>query len=211
MIIARRHRIVIAGMAIALASSTLPAIELSKCRSMTGGHADAVEFERSTSSESAQQLSGLLVRPEGTGPYPAGVLLHRYFGIEPPDCYSSEQRRYRSWGYASLLIDSNSLPRSTRRGAPDTATGYNFIDQAEDAIAGVKYLSTLPWIDGNRIAMVGHAYGGSASLRAIVPNEGSFYTGEMINVSGVVAWHPFCPDSGETFDAASITSVASHT
>jgi dienelactone hydrolase len=105
-----------------------------------------------------------------------------------------------------LLVDSNSLPRYSRSGAPDTLTGYNFLDQAVDAIVAAKFLATLPFVDSDRIVLVGHAYGGSAALRAVSPNAMSSSpvsnSPERIPAfAGVVAWHPYCPEAPGGFDA----------
>jgi len=132
--------------------------ELQKCEMAVDGDAKVVDFTTYTRQGSTAPLYGLMVQPDGGGPYPAVVLLHRVFGIETPDCFKNEMRRYRSWGYLSLLVDSNSAPREVRTGTSgETLTGYSHADQAADALGAADYLGSLPDVEGSEVAIVGHA------------------------------------------------------
>ena len=177
------------------------ASELIKCEMVVDGTAKVVEFNTYTHDGSTASISGAIIRPDGEGPFPAVVLLHRVFGVETPDCFKNEMSRYRSWGYIALLIDSNSAPRKVRTGTSgETPTGYSHFDQAADALAGTAYLASLPNVKKSEIAIVGHAYGGSAVLRAI--SEASMkgilarqQDRNRMHILAAVAWHPACPVS----------------
>jgi uncharacterized protein len=58
-------------------------------------------------------------------------------------------------GYAVLLLEKKGVNRSG--GHWETQT---FRDRAEDALAGVRYLKTLPEIDPDRVGLCGHSQGG---------------------------------------------------
>ena len=55
--------------------------------------------------EPGTPLRGLLVRPEGAGPFPAVVLLHGCDGVQPfQEQWAAD---LASWGYVALLADSH--------------------------------------------------------------------------------------------------------
>jgi dienelactone hydrolase len=177
---------------------TFAAGELEKCHWHGESTPEVVQFDPLEHQSGDGKLSGALLQPDGAGPFPAIVLAHRVFGVEPPDCYAAEQRRYQRWGYVSLLVDSNSLPRSARSGNPSTLTGYNQADQAADILAGVQFLSAKPFVDKSRVFLVGHAFGGSALLRLFSADERFSPLQTMWNMAqprpaGIVTLHPGCP------------------
>jgi dienelactone hydrolase len=80
----------------------------------------------------------------------------------------------------------------------ETPTGYNFLDQAADGLAAAAFLSSQPEIRRGGIFLVGHAYGGSAVLRAVskglmAPRLFGNYGRLRSYLSAAVAWHPSCP------------------
>lgn len=193
-----------ATVAICLAvSGSLPAFaasELRQCRWTGDRTPEIVQFERLEKGASEGRLSGALLRPDDVGPFPAVVLAHRVFGIEPPECYAAEQRRYLRWGYVSLLVDSNSLPRSARSDDPSTLTGYSQYDQIADVLAGARFLAQEQFVDSSRVFLIGHALAGSALLRLISAEEehsplAKLWIRAGARPAGIVAWHPACPSS----------------
>lgn len=173
---------------------------LRNCKLIRDGVGTIVEFGTTTAEGGSAIVSGMLVKPQARGSHPAIVLLHRYFGLEEPDCFRSEIERYRSWGYAVLLVDSNSAPPEVRSGTSgETLTNYDFTDQAADGLGAVAFLSSLPDVRGKSIFMVGHAYGGSAVLRAsskaiMAPRMSGRYPQLRNVLTAAVAWHPSCPE-----------------
>ena len=173
--------------------------ELYECEMVADGTATVVQLSTFGQDGSTALISGALVRPVGDGPFPAVVLLHRVFGIETPDCFKKEMSRYRSWDYIVLLIDSNSAPREIRSGTSgETPTGYSHVDQAADALAGTAYLASLSNVASSKIAVVGHAYGGSAVLRVVSltsMEEALAHWSDQArdHILAAVAWHPACP------------------
>jgi dienelactone hydrolase len=100
-------------------------------------------------------VSAHLARPTGSGPFPAVILLHGGTGVEP------NHRQWASWlageGYVALVVDSI-------RGAmaPTVATVVG------DARGALNHLRTLPFVDGERIALMGFSRGAAAALSAVM-------------------------------------------
>lgn len=112
-----------------------------------------------TFSNGAATLHGVLVRPEGPGPFPAVVLVHG----------SAAQGRH-SWGYRSaadffvrrgfavLYYDKRGVGAST--GPWMTTSFADLADLAGDLGAAVRWLRHRPEVDGRRVGV----YGGSQAL-----------------------------------------------
>jgi dienelactone hydrolase len=112
--------------------------------------------------EPATPLRGLLVRPDGAGPFPAVVLLHGCDGAQP------FQERWAAdlagWGYVVLLADSHG-PRGIGDDCahwPPTAGSRVF-----DAFGALKYLSSLTFVDAGRVGVIGWDTGARAVQRAL--------------------------------------------
>lgn len=112
------------------------------------------------------KLTGALYRPDIPGRLPGVILLHECAGITPA------LRRWgamlRHWGYAALLVDSfgprNEGDLCARSGGPTISTQH---ERMPDAYAAKRYLSADPFIDTNRIAVMGWGHGGWAALLAV--------------------------------------------
>ena len=160
------------------------------CKLVATGEASRVVFPASTRKGESTEIKGVLLIPEGQGPFPAVIVLYRYFGVESPYCYREETRFFRKMGYISLLVDSDSIDDRDRTGFYTTG-GYTHADQARDAHAARGFLSTRPEVSRNQIGLVGYAYGGGAVLRAISP---PLHAGRQHPAPFAVgvAFHPFC-------------------
>lgn len=171
------------------------ASEISRCTLVKTNVGMLVSFEASPARGQNIFLQGVLMKPVGKKPAPAIVLLHGVFGMEAPDCYTQEQQRYADMGYASLLVDSTSVERSYRIGDnPTTINGYDNADQIADAVSALEFLSRQPFIDRKRIALVGHAHGGSSVIRGVV-GDPTFVSASKRGqeFSAAIALHPACP------------------
>lgn len=119
----------------------------------------------SPTSGNAVDLGGTLYKPEGAGPFPAVVLLHRCGGTQPWD--HAWATRLKSFGYAALVLDSFGSryisEACTRPGVLSLA------ERAMDAHSAKSFLASLPFIDPKRIAVMGWSYGGQSTLCAINP------------------------------------------
>jgi dipeptidyl aminopeptidase/acylaminoacyl peptidase len=117
-------------------------------------------------------ISGQLLRPNGNGPFPAVVYAHGYID---PDIYvngqglSREQDYMAARGYVVLHVDyrghagsspSNDLTQAAR-------LGYT-----EDVIGAVLALKKQPYVDPDRVALLGRSMGGGVVYNAVVAQPG---------------------------------------
>jgi dienelactone hydrolase len=130
-------------------------------------------------------LRGKLVLPEGTGPFPAVVIVHGSEDFSAVDYYS-EPYMYAANGFAALAFD--------KRGTGESEGKYlqNFHVLSDDVVAAVRWLRTQPGIDGNRIHLAGFSQGGwIAPLAAL--KDGNIRSvlvgyGVMVPVTGEDRW-----------------------
>jgi dienelactone hydrolase len=107
-------------------------------------------------------LRGLLVYPDGKGPYPSVVLLHGCDGIQPFQEQWADD--LASQGYAALLVDSHgpSGIGDDCHNWPPTANTRTF-----DAYGALRYLRDRPNIDAARIGVLGWDTGGRAAMAVL--------------------------------------------
>lgn len=110
--------------------------------------------------QTTDTISGNLILPEGSGPFPAMVIAHGSGGITPRDYAWADY--FRAKGIASLIVDSYK-----ERGIVDTVADQSqltYIGSVADQLLALKLLTTHPQIDANRIGIIGFSRGGSASV-----------------------------------------------
>jgi len=152
-----------------------------------GGCVSSIRFQ--TGSDEHTMIDGYLFRPEGTGPFPAMVLLHTCGGIRP-HVYDWAWW-LKAQGYVALAVDSFSP-----RGISDCWSGPRFkFDSAWDAIGALAYLRSLPFVDEERIGVMGWSLGAGEAL--LTTNEvGSVfpkrYDDSRFRVA--VSFYPPCND-----------------
>jgi dienelactone hydrolase len=129
-------------------------------------------------------LKGRLTKPEGSGPFPAVVLLHGCGGLSPRRDNRWVERLTR-WGYLTLQVDSFGP-----RGISSVCT-YNSKDsidivqrRIQDAYDAQAYLAGLTFVDANRIAVMGWSHGGLITLESILDKKNAF--------RAAVAFYPRC-------------------
>jgi uncharacterized protein len=133
-------------------------------------------------------LRGKLVWPEGSGPFPAVVIVHGSEDFSAVDYYY-EPYMYAANGFAALAFD--------KRGTGESDGEYlqNFHVLADDVVAAVRWLRAQPGIDGNRIHLAGFSQGGwIAPLAAL--KDGNIRSilvgyGVMVPVTGEDRWGYF--------------------
>lgn len=147
----------------------------------SGGKPRVLRTEVETADYTRQQVtyrsddltvSGVLLRPRGKGPFPAIVLNHGY--IEPSvyvtgQGLAREQDALARAGYVVLHTDyrghaaSDDVPPLDR----ETRLGYT-----RDAVNAVDALKKLPYVDPERLAMLGRSMGGGVTMNALVTQPG---------------------------------------
>jgi dienelactone hydrolase len=110
------------------------------------------------------ELVGELYRPPGNGPFPAVVSLHSCGGRGPRASEDARGARFVALGYALLIVDSFA-PRGVKQYC---STAWQApVDRLMDAYGALLYLAGLPFIDADRIAVVGYSQGGWVALSAV--------------------------------------------
>jgi len=148
---------------------------------------DLVEYDNALAHV---RLAGTLTIPQGSGPFPAVVLIagsgphtrdESVFGHAVFLVLADHLTRH---GIAVLRYDKRGLGGSS--GDPATATSRDF---AADVEVGLAYLRTRPEIDPRRIGLIGHSEGGliapmvaedDPSLAFLVLMAGSAVPGDQI-------------------------------
>ena len=113
-------------------------------------------------------FTALLLRPTGKGPFPAVVALHGCGGLFNGG--SEIRSREEDWaerlvasGYVVLLPDS-----FTARGVQEICSGRDRkifpADRAEDAAAAAQWLAQQPFVDANRMGLMGWSHGAMTAL-----------------------------------------------
>lgn len=132
-------------------------------------------------------LTGFLAKPEGNGPFPAVVLMHTCAGITEHE--ESWSDRLVAWGYVVLTVDSFT-PRGQKHicdGDQEWTTPWI---RALDAYGAKRYLSTRPFVDPTRIAVLGLSHGGKTILEAIKRSNSAGLA--ITPFRAAVAFYPSC-------------------
>lgn len=157
---------------------------------LTGGGGECFAAESSPSLveiesplASTHPLQGLLRRLSSAGPWPAVVLLHSCNG----DWRRLDERwgkRIASWGYVTLTVDSLGS-----RGLK-SCEGRPWDDQASDAYRALKFLVRDPFVDPDRVAVLGFANGGRIALMSV--EHGYLEQASPTKFRAAVAFYPRC-------------------
>jgi len=139
--------------------------------------AENVTFQGTTKTKAGDFviLTGKLTKPQGSGPFPAVVMLHGCRGIDKAQDAWAE--RFAMWGYVALQVNS-----FAPRGAENVcATPFmvTFPIRIQDAYDAKTYLSGLSFIDRTRIAVAGWSHGGALAIAAVSP--GSYLAWATLN------------------------------
>jgi dienelactone hydrolase len=141
-------------------------------------------------------LSGVLARPKGNGPFAAVVMLH---GCGGPGLWGQQwSPRLVSWGYVAFRVDSFG-PRGKWNVCGDPTRVLPHI-RARDAHAAKAYLAGLPFVDENRIAVIGMSHGGWSTLSA-VENPRNSAAPRANPFKAAVALYPWCDEELYRLDA----------
>ena len=159
----------------------------------------------------AATLHAMLWRPRGSGPFP-GILLNHGSGRSPEDLkrlgpYEQNAEKlgplFARHGYVFLYLFRRGVGLSTDQGpnavdlmdresAAHGQEARNILQlqllegrEMEDALSGLKFLRSLPYVDAKDVALVGQSFGGSLTvlmaerepnLRAVVVFSGAGYS-----------------------------------
>ena len=148
-------------------------------------------------------IRGVIVRPQGQGPFPAVVLLHDCRGIKPYQ--NGWARKLAGWGYVALLVESFLSRNATNVCARlvDPTLDSELLDRVADARGALAYLARQPYVDPQRIGVMGWA---SRSILGSVTSRGSGPTAGH-RFKAAVAFYPDCKATPGPFIAPSLVLI----
>lgn len=132
----------------------------------------------------SQPLLGYLRQPRDPGPSPAVVLLH--------GCNGGWQRLderwgapIASWGYVTLTVD-----RFGPRGIASACTGGAPAATVFDAYRALAFLAQQPFVDPERVAVIGFSQGGWLALASV--ERGMIERSSKEKFRAAIAFYPPC-------------------
>lgn len=133
-------------------------------------------------------IIGFLDKPLGTEPFPAVILLHDCFGLRSNQ--KNWAKKLSQWGYVTLQVDGFS-PRNLSETCSDLGSAFYLgigNNNVVDVYGALSYLRGLPFVDKNRIAVMG--WGFSAILSAVVRDGQQRYFDDKFKAA--IAINPDC-------------------
>lgn len=118
------------------------------------------------------RLIAYLAKPEGTGPFPAVVLMHgcggMHFSGSVSPLYASWAKRLNDYGFATLTVDSAG-PRNfgATCGNREKRTRM-YRERPFDAYGALEYLQSQDFVIPDKIGLVGWSQGGGIVLLTVV-------------------------------------------
>jgi len=124
-----------------------------------------ISFESATP-RTPDRVQGRLVKPGGTGPFPALVLLHGCRGVSPQ--VYAWGRWLADRGYVAFVVDSFG-PRNEPADCKDDKVPGGMPNTArfDDAIGALRYLQAQPFVVPERVASFGWSQGGEYAISVI--------------------------------------------
>jgi dienelactone hydrolase len=104
-----------------------------------------------------------MLKPDGAGPFPAVVLFHQCSGLNATLVDWAKEAVAR--GYVVLLVDSLG-PREVTSVCGGPKAGVNFARGTRDALQAAEHLRRQPFVDRDRVALVGFSWGAMVGLLA---------------------------------------------
>jgi len=143
-------------------------------------------------------LHAQLARPPGEGPFPAVIALHDCGGLA--DAGTPLQSHYADWtarllksGYAVLWPDSYGSRELGPQCQPKDRRVFARRQRVDDIMAARHWLAQQPWVQRQRIGLIGWGNGASALLWAVRP-QSVLGRGEP-DFRAAVAFYPDCRTS----------------
>ena len=139
-------------------------------------------------------ISGILNVPKGNGPFPALVLAHGYID---PAIYTNRRGMMREQdylarrGYVVLHTDYRNHAASDNDPKSDRQLRLGYTEDVINAVLAIKK-SPLPYLDGERVGLVGRSLGGGVLYNVLVAAPRL--------VDAAVAFAPVSSLTGENFN-----------
>ena len=140
------------------------------------------------------RISGIMNVPAGRGPFPVLILNHGYID---PAIYTTgrglarEQDYLARRGYVVLHVDYRNHAQSDDDPNYELNLRLGYTEDVINAVYAVKK-STLPYLDGDRVGMLGRSMGGGVTFNALVVQPDL--------VKAAVVYAPVSSDVVDNFD-----------
>ena len=143
------------------------------------------------------RVEGYLAKPKGNGPFPAIVVLPDCIGLTP-FLRETLTARLAAWGYVALVIDSWTS-RNAQAGCLLNGQEPPGVDRIADAYGGLFYLAGLPFVQRDRVGLLGFATGGVFVLTLAEPQtQSSVVNAENLGFKAGLAYYSPCAALGQT-------------
>ncbi len=153
------------------------------------------------SSGASEPIPITVSRPDGSGPFPAVVIMHDCSGLGPTSSGAPARwaRELVGRGYVVVIPDSFTS-RGHAGGVCTVPVSQRLTDvsperRAHDAYAALAYVRALPFVDGRRVGIMGGSHGGTTTLAAMIAPDGARETREgekRAAFAAAVALYPRC-------------------
>ncbi len=146
-------------------------------------------------------MQGFLYKPPGDGPFASIVLLPRCDGFTP-FIRTRLPETLAAWGYAVLAVDGLSS-RPVSDPCNDTR-----VDTLADAYGALRYLASQPFVDKQRVGVLGIASGGRVALTVADPQvEDVIVNDDKLAFRSIVAFYPQCGGGGDTVSTPALIMI----
>jgi dipeptidyl aminopeptidase/acylaminoacyl peptidase len=148
------------------------------------------------------RISGIMNVPTGPGPYPVLVLNHGYID---PAIYTNgrglarEQDYLARRGYVVLHTDYRNHAQSSDDGRSELNLRLGYTEDVINAVLAIKQ-SRLPYLDRERIGLLGRSMGGGITYNVLVAQPGL--------VKAAVVYAPVSSDAVDNFNRWTRTDSA---
>lgn len=141
----------------------------------------------------ATPLIGYLSRPQGNGPFPAVVVMHGCGGLGSR-LRNDVAEGLVAQGYVALVVDSFTT-RNIKTTCQNTRSDGAFTrtDRVYDAYGALDLLSSYPFVDAERVALMGFSAGGVSALEATKIEGDEQLMARKFKAA--VAYYPTCSPS----------------
>lgn len=134
--------------------------------SMSAGERQ-IKISTVTYSSGSDTISSFLAQPEGTGPFPALVVIHEWWGIN--DQIKDVTKKFAQEGYVALAVDLYRGEITTDAGEARKLSQRLPKSRAiQDMLAALSYLQKQPIVIKNKIGSIGWCMGGGYSLQMAI-------------------------------------------
>jgi len=133
-------------------------------------------------------IEAYLYKPTGDGPFPLIIYNHGTRGAhakqETP--FRDIGSMLRAAGYVVLVPERRGYGKSGGRAASGQEAASGLQDEASDVLAALDYIKTLPYVDQNRLGMVGWSFGGIVTIFAI--SQSDAFKVAIDQAGGALSW-----------------------